>query len=555
MKELIRRLAAHPWLALEMILASLCANLLALASPLFVSQVLDRYVTSGVDATLATLTVGVTVAIILEWGFRQARLRLALTIGTERDRALNAGAMGILTTARGEDRPDWSAARRSETLRGLRTIHSAYSAPNLVAVLDLPFSLLYIITLLLLSLPLGLIASGFMMLSLLAGFAASRLTRQPLRRLGEINLRKESLVTTASARAKTIRLFGATRATMQRWLELEAEGAGWHRHLEARQGLFQGVQGMLQATMSVAIIAVGAVLAVAGELQVGTLIGANILASRAMGPILRVVGLTESMLRAEAALARLEAFSRLPVEPGSGATLRHYQGGVEFRDLAKSLPSTPIPLFESLSLTLAPGSVLVVTGDDGTGKSVLAGMIAGMIEPDRGQILADGVDVRQLDPAWWRRQLILLPKDPEFVDGTLRENLTRFDPELPVETLQIAIADAGLGPWLDESPQGLNTPVNDGHTGLTPGLRKRLALARALTSRGNLAIFDEPTEELDHKGEMTVYAVLRKLSLRGATVIVFTNDPVLLRAATLLLDLNTRPTPTLIRRPPEARPA
>ncbi|MBF0273337.1 MAG: ATP-binding cassette domain-containing protein [Magnetococcales bacterium] len=548
MKELLRRLLAHPLLALELGLASLLANGLALASPLFVTQVLNRYVASGVDATLLTMTAGVILAIVLEFAFRQARLRLALSIGLQRDRDLTTGALGILTTARADPLLARPAAQRREILRALGILRSAYSASNLVAILDAPFSLLYLGVLTLLSPPLGLIALGFVILLLTFGGIRNRLTRKPLQRLNDIHVQKEAATHTLCGRIDTIRAFGGVAWVRQRWQRWHEEGETLQRHLENRQGVSQGVQNALQALMSVAIIAVGAKLAVAGELQVGTLIGANILASRAMGPLLRLGPLSDLLIRAEQALTQLEQFASLAVERDSGAVLKEYRGGLELKDLAKSLPPAPLPVFESLSLTLPPGGVLAVSGDDGSGKTVLARLLVGLADPDRGQILADGVDIGQLSPAWWRRQLIYLPRDPEFLDGTVRENLTRLDPQATPDALNRAITAAGLAPWLDETPRGLETPlVDDGHT-LSPDLRKRLALARALIGGGKLAILDEPTEHLNAKGVLTLYALLRQLSLQGTTLVVLTNDPTLLRAASLVLDLNQKPKPKLISR-------
>ncbi|MBF0439306.1 MAG: ATP-binding cassette domain-containing protein [Magnetococcales bacterium] len=549
MKELLRRLLAHPLLALELGLASLFANLLALASPLFVTQVLNRYVASGVDATLITMTIGVIIAIALEFGFRQARLRLALSVSDKRNQTLTTGTMGVLLTARADPlHSSWSMTHRREIIRSLTTIRQAYSAPNLVVAMDLPFSLLYIVVLTLLSPPLGLIALLFLSLLWAFNLTNTRLTRKPLQHLHELQLQQDALTLTACGRIDTIRTYGGSPWIQHRWQKLHETNESLNQHLEIRQGFAQGMQGTIQSLLSVAIIAVGAKLALAGEMEVGTLIGANILAARSLTPILRWGPLNDLLIRAEQALTRLEQFAKLPLERESGAILKSYQGGLELKDLAKTLPPAPMPIFESLNLTLPPGAVLAVSGEDGRGKTMLARMLAGLVAPDRGQILVDGVDLAQLNPFWWRQQIIFLPQDPDFLDGTARENITLANPNLSPEDLNAAITTAGLAPWLDESPTGLDAPLIDGGQNLSPDLRKRLALARALINRGKLAILDEPTENLTPKGVLTLYTVLHTLSLQGTTLVVFTNDPNILRGASLVLDLNSKPKPTLINR-------
>ncbi|NGZ07543.1 MAG: ATP-binding cassette domain-containing protein [Magnetococcales bacterium] len=550
MKELWHRLAAQPLLLLELGIASLLVNLLALASPLYVTQVLNRYVVSGVDATLITMTVGVILAILLEWGFRHARLRLAMGVGMQRDRELTHGTLGLLTTAKADPLLAMPSAQRREIPRHLHTIRAAYSAPNLAAMLDAPFSVVTLAVLMALHPVLGLIGCGCLLLLVVHTLISQRITRRTLQKIQDQALRKEAVAHAITERIDTVRAFGGAEWMRHRWLERHHSHDTLQRDLETHQGISQGVQGVVQALLSVMIIAFGARLVLAGELQVGTLIGANILAGRAMAPLLRLMALNEGLVKAGQALTRLEQLAGMPVERSGGATLKAYQGGLELRDLAKRPPHSPMPLFESVTLTLPPGGVLGVSGDDGMAKSMLARLLIGVAEPDRGQILADGVDIAQLDPGWWRSQLIYLPREPEFLEGTIRENLTRLDPEIPVATLSRAIADAGLAPWLDGSPQGLESGLTDGGAALSPDLRKRLALARALLHRGRLAILDEPTENLDPKGLATLYGLLRQLSLDGTTLVIFTHDPHILRAASLVLDLNHKPKPLLINRIP-----
>lgn len=539
MNELLKRLAAHPLLTLELGIASLFANLLALATPLFVIQVLNRYIASGVDATLITLTSGVILAIVLEFGFRQARLIVAMSVGRDRERDLAMGALGLLTTAKPDALIPWPTSHRREVIRGLRTIRSAYSAPNIAALLDTPFSLLFLAVLTALSVPLGVMAALFVAALFLFSLVSRRLSQKSTKQSNEINLLRDTLMDTACERIDTIRAFGGASWLMTRWQQLYTVSDDLNRQIEKGQGISQGILNGVQSLMSVCIITLGALLVVAGELEVGALIGANILAARALGPMLRMVQLSERMIQAELSLLRLKQFATVDVERQGGTVLKKYRGGLVFRELSKTLSTVPIPVFDSLNLNLEPGSVLAVSGDDEARKSVFARLIMTLSEPDQGQILADGVDLRQLDPQWWRQQLVYLPRDPDFLDGTIRENITLFCPDISPEVLHTLIGLVGLGPWLDESTQGLDTVMIDGGRGLSPSLRKRIALARALTSKGKLVLFDEPTENMDAKGVASVYSVLHRLSQEGATIIVLTNDPTLVRGSSQVLEFNS----------------
>ena len=190
--------------------------------------------------------------------------------------------------------------------------------------------------------------------------------------------------------------------------------------------------------------------------------------------------------------------------------------------------------------------MLAINGFNGSGKSTLVRLLVGLLEPGRGQVLIDGVDLRQIAPEWWRRQIVYLPQEPTFLNASIRENVALALPEPDNERINVAIRAADLRRYLDSTRSGLDTEVGDGGRNLPLGIRRRLALARALVVPGRLAVFDEPTEGLDAEGCAALYAVLGALVRQGVTLVVVTRDPVILKAAQLVLDLSEKPTPRLV---------
>jgi ATP-binding cassette subfamily C protein LapB len=194
---------------------------------------------------------------------------------------------------------------------------------------------------------------------------------------------------------------------------------------------------------------------------------------------------------------------------------------------------------------LPAGSTLVVSGGNGTGKTTLARILAGLIEPSRGQILVDGLELRQTQPSWWRRQIIYLPQEPTFLNATIEENLRMVNPQISPEELARAIDAAGVRRFLDESPKGLGTLIAGNGQFLALGIRRRLALARALTTDGMVSVFDEPTEGLDADGAAAIYRVMNELHERGRTIIAFSHDPNIVKGAEFFVDLNAKPVPRI----------
>ncbi len=165
------------------------------------------------------------------------------------------------------------------------------------------------------------------------------------------------------------------------------------------------------------VMAMGAREVLAGRLDVGSLIGASILAGRALAALTRALGLGEAIGRGQRALERDPPAQRHP----AGTQRRHgaceYGGSLRFEDAAFAYPKQPTPIFEHFSdFDLPAGGVVAVIGANGTGKTTLARLLVGLLEPTRGRLLADNMDLRQADPGWWRRQVAYLPQEPLFFD-------------------------------------------------------------------------------------------------------------------------------------------
>jgi ATP-binding cassette subfamily C protein LapB len=305
----------------------------------------------------------------------------------------------------------------------------------------------------------------------------------------------------------------------------------------------------------VVVSATAATLVVQGKLDVGVMIGANILASRALQPISRFSQLGVTFAKAEQAQAMLEEFARLPIEPDRGSAKSDYRGAIELRDVGFMFQGASGPLFESLTVAIPPGSVVAVVGANGAGKTTLARLMVGLVEPMRGQVLIDGMELKQVAPEWWRRQIAYLPQEPTFLNATIIDNLRGLDPEISMEKLNRVIDVTGLRQFIDESPKGFETPITDNGRHMSVGIRRRLALARALTGEGKLAIFDEPMEGLDAAGCQTFYDVMKGLARRGTTIVAMSHDRNFLKGATAVIDLNCKPVPEITLTPVAAQPA
>ena len=533
-------------LAFELLLSSLFINILGLTVPLFVIQVLNRYIAHGIDGTLISLAMGAFIAVALEFSFREVRIRLAGCASDAINRRLSTKTFVVLLNMRGQALTNVPQKLRTEIMQGIESVQQATAAPNITALLDVPFAVFYLFALWILSPALFIIAVFFIMIALLLSWLGIRSTKVASTTLAKEMTSRRALINVATlSGVDTIRAFDAQNYVMRMWKTVSEKIDNINHFMQTRQGLMQTSTQAISGIMTICIISVGAKLSTTGDLNIGIMMGGNILAARALMPISRLATYGQSISKARAAMRQLEQFHKMPIELQKGTEIKNFTGDLELVDLSYNYINNPSPLFESLSIKLPHGSIVAVVGHNGAGKTTLARLLMGLIDPSRGKIMADGVDLRQIGVHWWRHHVSYLPQEPSFIEGTLRDNICIGTENVSEDTLQSIINDCGLKHYVDNSGNGLDEIIYNNGKDMAVGIRRRIAMARALVTDGKILILDEPTEGLDREGQQAIYTVIGNKLKKGYTVIVFSHDQGLLQHAHYLIDLNSKPTPKI----------
>ena len=273
----------------------------------------------------------------------------------------------------------------------------------------------------------------------------------------------------------------------------------------------------LIATLGVALVAVNVGLRlVFGEMTLVAALTALLLAPEVFWPLRRVgVQFHAAQDGKAAAEAALQLLDTAPPAPDGTRRVTGSAITVEVQELTVTGRDGAAP--DRLSATMRPGEVTVLTGANGSGKSTTLAAVLGLLTPDSGRVLVNGIALSELDPTHWWSEVAWLAQRPVLLPGTVRSNLELLG---PLTDLHAACRAADFDTVLGTLPDALDTVIGRGGTGLSLGQRQRLGLARALGSPAPVLLLDEPTAHLDPDSEAVVLQSIVARARAGATVAV-----------------------------------
>ena len=270
-----------------------------------------------------------------------------------------------------------------------------------------------------------------------------------------------------------------------------------------------------------ALLLFGAKAVIDGELSVGALVAFNMISAQAVQPILRLSQIWQDFQQVQISIDRLGDILNAPPEPAPLArvALPAPRGAIELRHVTFHYRPNAPNVLKDLSLQILPGEVVGVVGPSGSGKSTLAKLVQRLYLPSEGQVLLDGADLSQVDPAWLRRHIGVVLQESLLFNRTVHENIAFANPAMPrAHVIEVARL-AGADEFIDKLPEGYDTMIEERGANLSGGQRQRLAIARALATNPQILIFDEATSALDYESERVIQRNMRRI-VKNRTVII-----------------------------------
>ena len=329
--------------------------------------------------------------------------------------------------------------------------------------------------------------------------------------------------------ADNLRMTGADDRFFSRWSGQQA------RELRARQlyselgSVNASLPGLVDALRSAAILGIGGMMVMQGEMSLGMLVGFYILAEMFLAPVERFLEFAENRQAIETDLQRLEDISKTDEDPvfrrrnPESDAIHTFNGRLqlagqlELRNVTFGYNRSRPPLIKDFNLVIKPGQRIAVVGPSGSGKSTLARLVSGVYQPWSGEIMFDGHLRDQIPEEVLRQSISMVDQEIVLFSASLRDNITLWNPAIPDEVLFAATRDAQIHDEVLLRPQGYATLVEEGGSNFSGGQRQRLEIARALVGNPTVLILDEATSALDAATEEYVDDALRR---RGVTCLI-----------------------------------
>ena len=509
-------------------------NILYLTGSFFMLEVYDRVIPSRSIATLVGLCLLALTLFAFQGALEVLRARALVRLGAMLDESL--GARVFETTMRA---PLVGSMPADGLLpvRDLDALRSFLGGPAPGAFFDLPWMPLYLLICFLFHPLIGLAAlSGAGVLVALT-VATDRLTRKPMQAATEHAARRGGLAQAGQRNAEVLAAMGMREIFLDRWI-------GANRGFLAAQQVVSDIGGGLGSASKVfrlalqsGVLALGACLVIRGEASSGIIIASSILVSRALAPAELAIANWRSFVAARQSWRRLDVLlAALPAMP-TPLQLPAPHRTLSLRSISVAPPQIQRLVLSDISLELDAGTALGVVGPSASGKSSLVRAIVGVWTPVRGTVRIDGASLDQWSNAALGRHIGYLPQEVELFEGTIAENIARFDPGASAEAVIEAAQAAGFHDAIVQMPGGYDCPIGERGARLSAGQRQRVGLARALYGDPFLVVLDEPNANLDVAGENALSVALRGVRERGGITIVVSHRPNVLVNVDLILAL------------------
>lgn len=513
---------------------SIFVNALMLTGPMFMLQVYDRVLGSRSEETLLALF-GLMAFLFLMMGVLDwARGRILTRVGARFQDKLDRRVFSAILKKSAMGQPN----RETENqLKDLESVQKFFGSNVFGAMLDLPWTPLFLAGILIFHPILGALAIVGGSISIMLTILNQVFTKNPVVIAAAAGYKADRYAEHLQSEAETIRSLGMQDSSFERWHRVHRNALRQNVRAADLSGSFLIGTKTFRLFLQSAMLGVGAYVVLKGEASPGVMIASSILLGRALAPVDLVVGQWPTVQRARRGWGKLvELLAEVPPDD-TQIELPRPKARLKVEQLTVVPPGSRQASLRLINFEVQPGQAVGVVGPSGAGKSTLARAVTGIWRPAGGKIRLDGASLDQYDPVRLARYIGYLPQRVQLFEGTVAENIARLELEPDSEKVVEAAKKAAAHDMITKLPHGYNTPVSMIGTQLSGGQIQRIGLARALYGDPVMLVLDEPNSNLDSEGSNALNAAIRQMKDSGGAVLIMAHRQAALQECDMLLVL------------------
>jgi len=507
-------------------ISSFVINLLALVSSLFVMAVYDKVIGNNAPETLYYLATGAVLAILFESILRYLRSRSLAFFGVRLDAIVTQSIFERLLYLPPRVVESSSIPAQVARLKDFDSVRNFFSGPVGTSLVELPFTLIFILTIYFIGGPLVriplLLACSYMILGMVMLPRIQSSTEE-----GAVaSVKRQTLMVETMRKFRPIRIHGVMDTWLERYRKLSGVSAYTSFKSSQQTAIVEAVAYGLSVLAGITTLTYGIFLVWEQQITTGALIATMMLVWRVISPLQSICN---SLVRIRYIFRSVGQVHKLMrSEPENSASLSDtpfsVRGDISFSGVGLRYTADRAAVFSGMTLDIKAGEIVAVTGLSGSGKSSLLKLIIGLYPPQMGAVLIDGLDIRQRDPIALRRNIAYTPQNPELFHGSIEQNLRMCKPDATKEELEACLYQAGALESVNTYKDGIGYFIGDYKSEqLSSTLLYQLTLARTYLRDSAIMLFDEmPATLLSKRTGLLFHDFLKEM--QGEKTILYVSD-------------------------------
>ena len=508
----------------SVLVSSIFINVLAFATPLYSLQLLDRVVSSGSIDTLLMLSVITAICAVVSGILGVVRSTVVSRAQNWVERHVTPELMeaAIMRSCRGE------RTGVQKFMHDLSTVNQFVSQHAISFFFDVPWALVALIIIFLIHPIVGMVVLFGAAIIILLAVLYEKITRAYIEKSEEAQALQGMLAQEGMFNADALKANGMIGQMVKHFAARNENFIHTQAAVNKRSSYITGALKIVRMLLQMIVMGLGVFLVLEHEMSLGAVIANSILSSKVFAPFEQSIMAWKYFVNARKSYSELEiAFNSTEGEENDDkyAVLPAPEGYLSLEEASYVSSVTQRGIINKVSFSLRPGEILGMIGRNAAGKSTIAKLMAGILEPSEGKVRLDNVDIFQAAAHGYGKYVGYLPQNWQLFNESIAKNIARLeDVEENADRILDAAKFVGMHDMILRTPNGYETKLGDSGLQLSGGQLQGVALARAFYGNPRLVILDEPTSNLDKQGEEGLLNAMRMAKERGITIVLITHD-------------------------------